>query len=189
MSTPDTRWTHFFWNYWLYRVPKVDTVLDVCSGRGIVGAMCQIYLGIDADAIEIHAPSALFSSQYYRKVEVGDALDALYALPDESYDMVVCFDAIEHFTKERALQVLNQMERIAKKVVFVSSVNWFYEQPEYDGNPFQNHLCLLTSREIERLGYTTRGFGYRSKYAGSVLFRRFLRHYETGYLAWKDFSK
>jgi len=185
MNQPETRWTHFFWNYWLYRVPKeTKTLLDVCAGRGIVGAMSEIYLGIKADGIEIYRPYSKFAAKFYDELWCEDALMKLIDLPDKSYDVVVCFDAIEHFNTIKAFELLHEMERVGR-LVFVSSVNWFYRQPNYDGNPYQQHRSLISSRDMEKLGYTTRGFGYRSKFFGSFLFRVPLRHFETGYLAWK----
>ena len=183
---PEVRWTHIPFAYWMDRVPKnVARLLDVGTGRGVIGAMSKIFLGIEADGIEIWKPYAEFckKNKLYHAVISENALTALKRMPSKSYDVIVCFETIEHWPKEEAWQVLEEMERVGK-LVFLSSVNHYYNQPHYDGNPWQHHHSLITSREIEARGYRVRGFGKRKDLFGSV-FRTVLRHFSDGWFAWK----
>lgn len=175
-----------FMPYFLNRVPTgTQTLLDVCTGRGIVGALNQIYIGAHSTGIEVWDESAQFAARFYDTVHQRDAVTQLeqFCTVGRTFDVVTCFESIEHFSKPDALHLLGMMEKVGR-LVFVSSVNWFYDQPEFDGNPYQRHRCLITSREMESRGYTVRGTGPRVvKYGG--LFRVPLRHYATGWLAWK----
>lgn len=179
----DIRWMSDFMPYWLNRVPKdTQTLLDVCTGRGIVGALNQIYIGAHSTGIEVWPESAKHAIKYYDNLVIGDALSYLKSRR-KVFDVVTCFESIEHFNKPEALLLLDYMEKVGR-MVFVSSVNWFYKQPEFDGNPYQQHKCLITSREMVKRGYTVRGTGPRVvKYGG--LFRVPLRHFATGWLAWR----
>ena len=45
----------------------------------------------------------------------GDLMEYLRGLPDDSQDVVICFDVIEHFTKEELLPFIDQVFRVLKK--------------------------------------------------------------------------
>jgi cyclopropane fatty-acyl-phospholipid synthase-like methyltransferase len=48
-------------------------------------------------------------------VEEGDLLQTLRSLPDESQDVVICFDVIEHFRKEELLEFSDEIWRVLRK--------------------------------------------------------------------------
>ena len=182
--------TNDFWAYWLRRFPAdVGSMLDVCSGKGEAGAIMKCCRPeVECHAIEIFEPLVERSRAFYKEIYQGDAIKRLSETTDDSYDVVVCFESIEHFDKYRALYLIGEMERVASRMVFLSSVNWFFKQPFYDGNPYQAHKCLVTSREIKRLGYTVRGLGNRPLNWGA-LFRVPLVHFSEGWFAWKNIKK
>jgi SAM-dependent methyltransferase len=47
-------------------------------------------------------------------VQLGDVMDALTALPDDSLDVVVAFDLIEHFSKDELLPLVDEVRRVLK---------------------------------------------------------------------------
>ena len=69
-----------------------------------------------------------------------DVLNALPQIPDESQDVVVMLDVLEHFTKEDGAHVLGELKRIARKKVVVFVPCKECPQGEYEGNPYQRHL-------------------------------------------------
>ena len=160
--------------YWLNRVPlNIGSALDIGAGRGAVGAMLQIYREPPKiDAIEIHQPYAEFSKRFYSSIYLGDALEQLRKIPSNSYDVVTCFEMIEHLKKEDGFTLLREMERVGR-VLFVSTPSAFFPQPEYDDNIHQRHLSLWTAGDFRKLGFNVRGFG-RSQWwfglAPSILF-------------------
>ncbi len=146
--------------YWLNRVPgNLHSALDLGAGRGVVGAMLQTYREpAKLDAIEIHEPYAQFASRFYTSMTIGNAVEKIAALPAQSYDIVTCFEMIEHLSKDQGLVLLKEMERVGK-FVFVSTPSTFFPQPEYDNNVHQVHLSLWTARDFRSRGYSVRGFG------------------------------
>ena len=53
-------------------------------------------------------------SKEFDGVEDGDVLATLSAAGDQSYDVVVAFDLIEHFTKPELLSLIDEVYRILK---------------------------------------------------------------------------
>lgn len=171
--------------YWLNRVPvTVSSVLDLGAGRGVVGALMQVYREPSSlHGVEIHKPYAEFASRFYTSVTVGDALDALSTFPSDSFEIVTCFEMIEHLPKERGYKLLREMERVGQ-IVFLSTPAKFFPQEEYDDNVHQRHLSLWTAREFRKHGYRVRGFGkaqWLFGLAASILFPRWC----ANIFAWK----
>jgi len=153
--------------YWLNRVPKdLGSALDLGAGRGIVGAMLRIYRNPPKlHAIEIHPPYAQFAKQFYDQMTVENAVTAIQKLPDKSYDIVTCFEMIEHLSKEDGLLLIQQMERVGR-ILFISTPGRWFPQPEYDENVYQLHRSLWTAGEFRRMGFSVRGFGGAQWYIG-----------------------
>ena len=77
----------------------------------------------------------------------------------ESFDCVLALDVIEHFNEEDALNLISQMERVARKKVIIFTPNGYLPQGEEYGNPFQKHLSGWTPRQMKRMGYRVTGIG------------------------------
>jgi hypothetical protein len=121
--------------------------------------MLQVYREPERlDAIEIHEPYAKFASRYYTSITIGNAVEKIATLPTQSYDIVTCFEMIEHLPKEQGIKLLDEMERVGKWV-FVSTPSSFFPQPKYDNNVHQIHLSLWSTKEFRSRGYSVRGFG------------------------------
>lgn len=81
----------------------------------------------------------------------------------KSFDAVMAMDLIEHLPREKSLQLINQMERIARKRVVIFTPTGFLHQGEYDANPYQIHLSGWNPAEFRKRGYRTYGmYGWRS---------------------------
>jgi SAM-dependent methyltransferase len=75
----------------------------------------------------------------------------------ESFDCVLASDVIEHFREQDALNLISQMEKIARKKIIIFTPNGFLPQGEEYGNPFQKHLSGWTSHQMESMGYRVIG--------------------------------
>ncbi len=72
----------------------------------------------------------------------GDALDLLPGIDDNTYDFVLAVDILEHFTKTDGVKFLDELKRVAKQAVLVSTPKEFHSQ-EIEANPYENHRSLL----------------------------------------------
>lgn len=168
-----------------------NTVLDVGCGVGetLEKISCPIKIGVDA-----HRPyleNARVGEKFLKLNYRAERLRELF-LP-KSIDSVTMIDVIEHFEKEDALDILNQVEEIATKKVVIFTPRGFFRQLDIDhynlgGESFQRHRSGWEVEDFERLGYNT------------VIFSKFHDHSNKAFLevygksatpvdallAWKD---
>jgi SAM-dependent methyltransferase len=67
-------------------------------------------------------------------VRLGDARQALAEQTDGSLDAVVCFDLIEHFTKDELLELVDEIYRVLKR-----GGRWIIHTPNAE-SPFGNRM-------------------------------------------------
>lgn len=129
---------------------KGKTVLDVGSGEGYGSMMLAKHgkakkvIGIDVDPASIqHAKKHYGSSSVSFAV---DSAETLSTIADNSIDLVVCFELIEHIRNQKSC--LENIRRVLKKggMMIVSTPNK-YVYPE--GNPF--HLKELYPQQFRKL--------------------------------------
>lgn len=150
---------------WASTLVKDKRVLDLASGEGYGSALlsrnASYVCGIDIDDAAVgHASSR------YAKPNLQFVKGSITKVPiseDHSFDMIVCFEAIEHIEDHEAL--LSEVKRLLKPggVFVVSTPNKAYEDGEEE-NPF--HLKELTFEEFDAL--LTRHFSHVS-YLGQRL--------------------
>jgi hypothetical protein len=155
------------------------TVLDVGVGFGKIGLLIREYLEdmqgrtnpkqwqILINGIEIYKPyhDNSFQPIIYNKIYYDNALniddiiilqkiDFKY-LEDHQYDLLTCFDCVEHNKKEDAIILLNKFKKYANKILISIPLgdNWYYN---YKGeNIHENHLSDWQEKELNDLGYKT----------------------------------
>ncbi len=89
----------------------------------------------------------------YNEIMIGDARQLLPKMPDNSYEMVIAVDILEHFTKEEGVEFLSQIRRIASRCVLVSTPKLFVAQ-EVEANPYENHRSLWSLEELQKNGFS-----------------------------------
>jgi 2-polyprenyl-3-methyl-5-hydroxy-6-metoxy-1,4-benzoquinol methylase len=78
-------------------------------------------------------------------------------VPAKSFDAVIALELIEHLPKERGPAFLADLERIARRIVIISTPNGYVPQGPIAGNPFQEHLCGWNVDELQSRGYAING--------------------------------
>jgi ubiquinone/menaquinone biosynthesis C-methylase UbiE len=146
----------------LEQIPvKADSIVDVGCGRGIIGALVRIYrnpkriVGIDA-----FRPYLDFCRRHDFYDELYDYDLRQIPLPfiDKEFDVATCIEVIEHLPKISGIYLLNELERIAKKII-ITTPNGPLPQKALDGNPFQKHLSCWYVKDFIKRGYTVKGVG------------------------------
>ena len=80
---------------------------------------------------------------------------------DDSYDIVLCLDVIEHLEKQLALHIISECKRICRKRAIIYTPHKFDDNkkavPNSWGlgeNPLQEHLCHIYLKDLESEGYS-----------------------------------
>ncbi len=103
----------------------------------------------------------------YHNVVRKDVLSYIKDVPDKSFDAVLAFDIVEHFEKDSAIFLIQNIIRVASKVVVVVTPNGYW--PGMLSGPGQEHLCGIDYYELKRFGFLVYG-------AGGMSFLRSKKH-------------
>jgi len=75
----------------------------------------------------------------------------------KSFDAVIAIEVLEYMTKQEGYELINRMEKWArKKVVLVTPNEYFYQLDYYD-NPLQEYKSYWSVDELSGLGFKVRG--------------------------------
>ena len=111
-------------------------------------------VGVDAFLPSIEISKAKGIHDEYVQINV---LEILNHFGPNSFDAVVALDLIEHLTKEDGYKLLDQVEAIAAKKIFIYTPNGFLEQGDRENNPWQVHLSGWDPEDFRKRGYTVYG--------------------------------
>ena len=161
-GTPDVVWTHRSLPLILDAIPvHCRSLLDVGCGRGIIGALCRIYRGVDRlVGIDGFEPYLEFSQQsgLYDHTVLRNLNDTPLPFAAREFEVVTCIEVIEHLERSAGQKLLDELERIGYQVI-VTTPNVHFQQSEYDGNVFQRHLSGWGPSDFRARGYKVYGMG------------------------------
>lgn len=135
-----------------------ETVLDI--GCGIQQANDEIIaksiLGVDIfDNYLNHIKNNINT--------VKLSMSELDRFMDNSYDIVICLDVVEHLDKELALKVIDECKRICRKKAIIYTPSEFKDNMsavdnawDLGYNEHQKHLCVLSTEDFGIRGYKTK---------------------------------
>ena len=88
-----------------------DQILEIGKGNGFVYNFLKEYFNYQINCVDINP--AL-------KADITDDIISPSTLNDKSYDLVTCFEVLEHMPFEASVKALNNMCAIARKYVILS---------------------------------------------------------------------
>lgn len=132
------------------------SVLDV--GSGTDSALQYVSVPYK-EGIDVYRKSVLISKKkkIHNAYTVGDIRKLHTYYKPKSFDAAISIDVIEHLTPKEGVQLIKNMERVAKETVILLTPNGFYHQDELEGNPYQVHKSGWRSSDFRKLGYTVYG--------------------------------
>jgi predicted TPR repeat methyltransferase len=86
-----------------------------------------------------------------------NVLDIANKFKTNSFDCVLASDLIEHLTKKEGFNLLDLMEKTARKKVIIFTPNGFFLKHEFHGNPWQIHKSAWTANELKKEGFKVVG--------------------------------
>lgn len=139
---------------------SAKSILDVGCGQGMPMRLLKVRMNVPYSVgVDLFKPyiKDLKTKKLHDKYVLADVRKMKF--PSESFDVCFASDVLEHLKKKEAWKLLEEMEKISKKqVVVTTSLGYFYHPP-VDGNPLQLHLSGYKPEEFEKRGYKTFKFG------------------------------
>ncbi len=137
---------------------NVKSVLDVGCGRDSIlkGINRPIYsVGIDYYEPYINKSK---SEKIHNKYLLHDITRKL-PFQENSFEVIICTEVIEHLSKEDGLNLLNEMERVAINKVILTTPNGLMIDlhPTKEDNPEEKHISGWETDELRELGYKVYG--------------------------------
>jgi len=142
------------------------SVLDIGIGFGKYGFLCREYLEVYSnrffpeqwkvriDGIEIfskYVEKFKWVKMLYNNIYIGDAYSLINNLP--SYDLIIAGDVVEHFPKERGIELIKKCVKKSNKC-FLTSIplgeKWIHLKLTGE-NVFEKHLAYYNEEEIKKL--------------------------------------
>ena len=122
----------------LRKIPlDTKSLLDLGCGRGIIAAICRSHRDIERlVGVDIFEPylERLNKYRFYDQVLKHD-LNQPLPFDDRSFEIVVAAEVVEHLEKEKALNLIQEAERVGSRKVIITTPNFFCaEQGEHDNN-------------------------------------------------------
>jgi SAM-dependent methyltransferase len=151
------------------------TVLDAGCGYGIWGHILrslQVKGGLECYIVgcDIWKPYLEATKKYspYDDFVLCDVRKLPFR--NKSFNYVISFEILEHFSKKEGKIYLNQLKLLSEKII-VSTPLGFYPQGVIDGNEFQAHKSAWQEKDFREVGYDVyvTGLGSELEYA----FRKF----------------
>lgn len=149
-------------NFFFYYVLQKElfgckSVLDV--GCGHSSSIGEIRKSFFSEGIDIYKNNIVESKRkkLHDRYTLGDIKKLSKLYKPKSFDACVAIDVIEHFSRKDAFKLMKDMETIARKKVILLTPNGYYEQDDYDGNPYQVHKSGWVKNDFERLKYRVSG--------------------------------
>ncbi len=138
------------------------TILDVGCGDGAQMAAINFDKKYKVTGVDLYKPYLKKAEKtgLYSTLTYGDVRKLKYK--KNSFDIVFSSQVVEHLEKEESLQLIEEMERIAKKKVIIGTTNGFFPFDPLEGkdkNPLQVHKSGWGVLEMSRLGYSVFGQG------------------------------
>lgn len=139
---------------------SAESILDVGCGQGFPMRMIKNRMKVKkSTGIDLFKPYI----EIGKKLKVHDQ----YIISDirklelaqKSFDVVLALQVLEHLNKKDAWAVLDNLEKIAKKQIIISTPIGKMYHPPVDNNKLQLHKSAFYPEEFEKRGYNIVKFG------------------------------
>ena len=100
---------------------KFSSVLEIGCGQGEFGKLIKMNYKTIYAGVEANPESAKVAKENLDLVLVGDVMEQLQFLPDQSFDLLICNDVLEHLASPEIL-LQNIRSKMKPNSVFVCSL-------------------------------------------------------------------
>ena len=159
LNTPQSMLAQELWS-WVEKNPGEHLrILDCGSGSGNMWTVGRLGEFVKANSqrlsvslLDAASPEAKLDPAIFVNV-VGNLPQALSSIPDDSFDVVLAFDVIEHLEKSNGYLLLYEMDRVGRDCQIIFTPTGFLWQPPSRNNPHNAHISGWFPRELRLLGW------------------------------------
>lgn len=152
-----------FRNRFFYKLLEVylsdcNSVLDV--GCGFNSAIGRVRKTFYSEGIDIYKPSIDISkkNKIHDNYKLGNIKTLEKYYKQKSFDAVIALDVVEHLDKKDAIELMEKMEKIARKKVIILTPNGFFHHARCnDENIYQQHRSGWYPNDYKKRGYKVYG--------------------------------
>lgn len=156
-------------------IPQKSNVLDVGCGDGHLAHWINYFgeykiVGIDINEEDLEIAKNRLTENKKPIFEDLFLLDLTKRIPfKKKFDVVLCSQVVEHLEKDKALQLVQKLENLAKERVIIATINGFFQFNHRDPSEHDIHLSGWSTKEFISLGYNVYGHGLRFIYKPGAL--------------------
>jgi len=152
------------WEDYLKReLAGCETVLDLGCGYNSAIQYCKVPFSVGVELFEPYLQESQKKSIHSEYIK--EDITKIEFAP-KSFDIVVCFEVLEHLTKDQGYKLCEKMEKWAKNKIVIKTPNNYIEQDGYDDNPLQEHKSGWDVEELQKLGFEVYGISGWKKLRG-----------------------
>ena len=161
---------------WIIRkcLDAFKSVLDLGCSDGVLMEKVNYDQKFEVTGVDLFKPDLLKAKKknVYKKLIHADIRKLKL---NQSFDVVLSSQVIEHLTRKEGEKLIKRMERLAeKRVVIATTVGFLPYNPiqgDESGNIFQEHKSGWKLEEFQKLGYRVYGQGTRFIYKEGCILR------------------
>lgn len=140
---------------WPWKEGDIISVLDVACGLSLKSKFIPAQIRVGVDIFDEYFKHIESDVPYVAIKHDVRSLNEIF-MP-KSFDLVIACDIIEHLEKDESLEMIRQMEEIAKKAVIIENPKGFIPQNidilGHGGHEWQTHRSAWEPEDLEKRGY------------------------------------
>lgn len=137
-------------------------ITDLGCGKGINGFIIRLsrYLqGAKIIGVEKNEDYINFCNKHNIYDEIINKPLPNLLFKTKSVELVLCTEVIEHLSRKEGLKLLDEIDRVCKGRVIITTPNMFF--PTMPGDADDKHLSLWTIADFKSRGYKVYGIGLK----------------------------
>ena len=131
------------------------TILDLGAGSGYYWKTGKLGEPVSDKIVKVTCLDIAYDKKNSENLNYiqGSVPSSLFSFSENSFDIVIAFDLVEHLTKSDGYLTLYEMQRICSHACIVFTPNGFSWQPPSDNNKFNAHISSYTSHDFNNFRF------------------------------------
>lgn len=154
----------YFWHIQRMLGDDIKTILDLGCGKGEFGNIFNKNNRFEITGVDIfksYLDQCRKKGKYKRLIK-SDLRKIKFR--NKSFDAVVCLQTIEHLNKKDGESLIKKIEKIAKKLIIITTPVGDCGQESYDDNKYQKHLSSWYPKDFTKESFNVLGVSLKAAY-------------------------